>query len=209
MGGHQATANRWNNRPAVPRANEVVFDRDKVLKGVKLILEGVGEDPSREGLERTPIRMLEYFEEVLSGMTQDPAVELRKYSTANLDEMIILRDISFYSLCEHHLLPFFGRIHVAYIPQSGKVAGFDNMVRVVEILTRRLQVQERLTTEIADAMQEAISPKGVLIIIEAEHLCLTMRGTKKQGNKIVTSSIRGMMRKDATRAEALSLIHAH
>lgn len=187
----------------------MVFDRDKVLKGVKLILEGVGEDPSREGLERTPIRMLEYFEEVLAGMNQDPAVELRKYSTANLDEMIILRDISFYSLCEHHLLPFFGRIHVAYIPQSGKVAGFDNMVRVVEILTRRLQVQERLTTEIADAMQEAISPKGVLIIIEAEHLCLTMRGTKKQGNKIVTSSIRGMMRKDATRAEALSLIHAH
>lgn len=208
MGELQGTVNRWNNRPAVPRVSVVGFDRDKVLKGVRLILEGVGENPDREGLERTPDRMVEYFEEVLDGMGQDPAVELKKYSTANVDEMIILRDISFYSLCEHHLLPFFGKIHLAYIPQSGKVAGFDNMVKVVEILSRRLQVQERLTTDIADAMQEAISPKGVLIVIEAEHLCLTMRGTKKPGNRIVTSAIRGMMRKDATRAEALSLIHA-
>jgi len=184
----------------------VAFDRDKIIKGVTLILEGVGEDPHREGLERTPERMVEYFEEVLSGTYQDPAVELRKYTTSNKDEMIIVKDISFYSLCEHHILPFFGKVHIAYIPQNDKVAGFDKMVKVVEILSHRLQVQERMTTEIADAMHEAIQPKGVLIVVEAEHLCLTMRGMKKPGNKIVTSAIRGIMRKDATRAEALALL---
>jgi len=184
----------------------VAFDRKKIEEGVRLILEGVGEDVNREGLQRTPERMVEYFEEVLAGYNEDPAKELRKYTTSNKDEMIILKDISFYSLCEHHLLPFFGKVHIAYIPADDKVAGFDNMVRVVEILSQRLMVQERMTTDIADAMHEAIQPKGVLIVVEAEHLCLTMRGRKKPGNKIVTSAIRGMMRKDATRAEALSLI---
>jgi GTP cyclohydrolase I len=187
----------------------VAFDRKKIARGVRLILEGVGEDPDREGLQRTPERMVEYFEEVLAGISQDPAVELKKYTTSNRDEMIIVKDLSFYSLCEHHLLPFFGRVHLAYIPQNDKVAGFDKMVQVVEILSRRLQVQERMTTEIADAMQEAIQPKGVLVVVEAEHLCLTMRGLKKPGNRIVTSAIRGIMRKDATRAEALTLISGH
>lgn len=171
-----------------------------------LILDGIGEDRDREGLKRTPERMAEYFEEVLSGYDHDPTAELKKYTTNNKDEMIIIKDLSFYSLCEHHLLPFFGKVHIAYIPQNNKVAGFSNMVRVVEILTHRLQVQERLTTEIADAMAEAIKPKGVLIVVEAEHLCLTMRGEKKPGNKIVTSAIRGGMRRDATRAEALALL---
>ena len=170
------------------------------------MLEGMGEDPKREGLVRTPERIAEYYEEVLSGMSEDPAVELRKYTTKNKDEMIILKDISFYSLCEHHLLPFFGKVHIAYIPQTDMMVGFSNMVKVVEILSRRLQVQERLTSQIADSMIEATQPKGVLIVVEAEHLCLTMRGLKKPGSKIVTSAIRGQMRRPATRAEALSLI---
>lgn len=182
------------------------MDRNKIMAGVKLILEGIGEDLTREGLVRTPERMAEYFEEALAGYAEDPTQELARYTTSNKDEMIILKDISFYSLCEHHLLPFFGKVHIAYIPQNDKVAGFSNMVRVVEILARRLQVQERMTTDIADAMIQAISPKGVLIVVEAEHLCLTMRGIKKPGSKIVTSAVRGMMRRIATRNEALTLM---
>ncbi len=182
------------------------LDRSKIIAGVKLILEGIGEDLNREGLVRTPERMAEYLEEALAGYAEDPTQELARYTTSNKDEMIILKDISFYSLCEHHLLPFFGKVHIAYIPQNDKVAGFSNMVRVVEILARRLQVQERMTTDIADAMLQAISPKGVLIVVEAEHLCLTMRGIKKPGSKIVTSAVRGMMRRIATRNEALTLM---
>ncbi|HOP07671.1 MAG TPA: GTP cyclohydrolase I FolE [candidate division Zixibacteria bacterium] len=182
------------------------FDSKKISKGVKLILEGIGEDLDREGLVRTPERMVEYFEEVLDGYREDPAAELSKYTTSNKDEMIILKDISFYSLCEHHLLPFFGKAHIAYIPQNDKVAGFSNMVRVVEILSKRLQVQERMTSEIADSIVKAIQCKGVLVVVEAEHLCLTMRGIKKPGSKIVTSAIRGAMRRTATRYEALSLL---
>lgn len=182
------------------------FNREKIIQGARLMLEGMGEDPGREGLLRTPERIAEYFEEVLAGMHQDPAVELRKYTTKNKDEMIILKDISFFSLCEHHLLPFFGKVHIAYIPQTDMMVGFSNMVRVVEILSRRLQVQERMTSQIADSIIEAVQPKGVLIVVEAEHLCLTMRGLKKPGSMIVTSAIRGMMRRAPTRAEALSLI---
>ena len=155
---------------------------------------------------RTPERMAEYFEEVLSGYDSDPAAELRKYTTSNKDEMIILKDISFFSLCEHHLLPFFGKVHIAYIPQNDKVAGFSNMVNVIDILSHRLQVQERMTSQIADAMLKALDPKGVLVVVEAEHLCLTMRGTKKLGSRIVTSAVRGILRKTATRYEALSLM---
>ncbi|MFH1687436.1 MAG: GTP cyclohydrolase I FolE [bacterium] len=182
------------------------IDRKKIAEGVRLILQGIGEDTDREGLQRTPERMVEYYEEVLAGYNEDPAAELRRYTTSNRDELIILKDISFYSLCEHHLLPFFGKAHIAYIPQDDKVAGFSNMVRVVEILSKRLQVQERMTTEIADAIVKAIDCKGVLVVVEAEHLCLTMRGIKKPGSKIVTSAIRGIMRKTATRYEALTLL---
>lgn len=182
------------------------MDRKKIEQGVKLILEGIGEDFAREGLKRTPERIAEYYEEVLAGYAEDPATELGKYTTSNRDEMIILKDISFYSLCEHHLLPFFGKAHIAYIPQDDKVAGFSNMVRVVEILSKRLQVQERMTTQIADAIVAAINCKGVLVVVEAEHLCLTMRGIKKPGSKIVTSAIRGGMRRTATRIEALNLL---
>ncbi len=184
----------------------MAINRKKIEKGVRLILEGVGEDLKREGLLRTPERIAEYLEEVLAGYTEDPSQELSKYTTSNKDEMIIIKDISFYSLCEHHMLPFFGKVHIAYIPQNDKVAGFSNIVRVVEILARRLQVQERMTTDIADAMQTAIAPKGILIVVQAEHLCLTMRGIKKPGSKVVTSAVRGMMRRLATRNEALSLM---
>ncbi len=184
----------------------MAFDREKIMQGVRLILEGVGEDLEREGLVRTPERMAEYLEEALSGYAQDPTAELKRYTTSNKDEMIIIKDISFYSLCEHHMLPFFGKVHIAYIPQNDKVAGFSNMVHVIEILARRLQVQERMTTDIADAMQSAIQPKGVLIVVQAEHLCLTMRGIKKPGSKVVTSAVRGMMRRIATRNEALTLM---
>jgi len=184
----------------------VAFDREKIIAGVKMMLEGVGEDLSREGLQRTPERIAEFYEEVLAGYNDDPTHELRRYTTSNKDEMIILKDISFFSLCEHHLLPFFGKVHVAYIPQDDKMAGFSNMVRVVEILSQRLLVKERMTTEIADSITKAIGAKGVLVVVEAEHLCLTMRGIKKPGSKVVTSAIRGIMRKTATRIEALNLL---
>ena len=186
----------------------VAIDREKIIRGVKLILEGVGENLTREGRERTPERIDEFYEEVLAGMEQDPAVELRKYTTKNKDEMIILRDISFFSLCEHHLLPFFGHIHIAYIPQNDKMVGFSNMIKVIDILTKRLQVQERLTSQIADSIVDALGAKGVLVVIEAEHLCMTMRGLKAPGSLIVTSAVRGMMRRDATRSEALTLIES-
>ncbi len=182
------------------------INKTKIRQGVKLLLEGVGESVRREGLRHTPERIAEFYEEALSGIDADPTVELRKYTTKNKDEMIILRDISFFSLCEHHLLPFFGAIHIAYIPQNNKMVGFSSMIRVVEMFSKRLQVQERMTSQIADSIVEALKPKGVLIVVEAEHLCLTMRGTRKPGSRIITSAIRGMMRKNATRSEALSLI---
>ena len=184
----------------------MAMDRTKIIEGVRLIIEGIGEDPRREGLQRTPERVFEYFDEVLDGYALDPTTELRKYTTSNKDEMITLKDISFYSLCEHHILPFFGKVHMAYIPQHDKVAGFSNLVNVVEILSHRLQVQERMTTQIADSIVEAINCKGLLVVVEAEHLCLTMRGAKKPGSRIVTSAIRGMMRKTATRIEALTML---
>lgn len=170
------------------------------------MLEGMGEDPEREGLVRTPERIAEFYKEALAGMHEDPAVELRQYTTKNKDEMIILRNMAFYSLCEHHLLPFYGRVNIAYIPQTDHMVGFSNVARVVEILSRRLQVQERMTSEIADSIVEATDAKGVLVVVEAEHLCLMMRGQKKPGSRIVTSAIRGMMQRNATRSEALSLI---
>lgn len=184
----------------------MAIDSAKVKRGVKLILEGIGEKPTREGLRRTPERIAEFYAEVLAGMDKDASIELRHYTTKNKDEMIILRDISFFSLCEHHLLPFFGNVHIAYIPQKDKMVGFSSMMLVIDILSKRLQVQERMTSEIADSIVEALGAKGVLVVVEAEHLCLTMRGIKKPGSKIITSAIRGMMRRNATRSEALALI---
>jgi len=184
------------------------FDAEKVRRGVRLILEGVGEDPDREGVMETPERVTEMYREVLAGIGRDPTDELTVVKGAGHDEMIMVRDIPLYSLCEHHLTPFSGRAHVAYIPnEDGRITGLSKIARVVDLLAKRLQVQERLTTQIADAFDEALEPKGVFVVIEAEHLCMTMRGVKKPGSVTVTSAVRGRFRTDArTRAEAMSLI---
>jgi GTP cyclohydrolase I len=183
------------------------MDKDKIIRGVQLILDGIGEDSNREGLKRTPERVFEFYKEFLSGIKSKPEKALKLYTTPNKDELIIVKDISFYSMCEHHLLPFFGKVHIAYIPQENKITGFSNLVKIVETLAHRPTVQEELTSSIADTMIKVIEPKGLLVIIEAEHLCLTMIGVKNTGSNTVTSAVRGILRKQATRAEAMSLIN--
>ncbi|MCP4703419.1 MAG: GTP cyclohydrolase I FolE [candidate division Zixibacteria bacterium] len=183
------------------------MDKEKITKGVQLILEGIGEDLNREGLKRTPERVYEFYKEFLGGINRKPEKALKLYTTPNKDELIIVKDISFYSMCEHHLLPFFGKVHVAYIPQENKITGFSNLVKIVEALAHRPTVQEELTSSIADTIIKVVAPKGLLVIIEAEHLCLTMIGVKNTESNTVTSAVRGILRKQATRAEAMSLIN--
>jgi len=173
---------------------------------VRLILEGIGEDPEREGLQRTPQRVAEFYIETFSGVGVDPRKKVSLYTADNRDELIIVRDIPFYSMCEHHLLPFFGKAHVAYIPGNNKITGFSHLVQVIETLARRPTTQEMLTSEAANIINRIVRPKGVLVITEAEHLCLTMRGIKKPGTLTTTSAIRGILRKEETRAEAFALI---
>lgn len=169
-----------------------------------MILAGVGEDPERDGLRETPRRVADLYEELLGGMGTEAAPVLTTVAGAGFDEMIMVRDIPLHSLCEHHMLPFIGRAHVAYVPsRDGRITGLSKIARVVDLFSRRLQVQERLTTQIADALDEALSPRGVFVVIEAEHLCMTMRGVKAPGAKTVTSAVRGLFRDDArTRQEA-------
>jgi GTP cyclohydrolase I len=183
-----------------------MIDKAKIERAVELLLEGIGEDLHRQGLCGTPARVAEACTEIFCGVDADPTREIQFCTTPNQDEMILVRDIPFYSICEHHLLPFFGRAHVAYIPSEDRIAGFSSLVRVIEMMAKRPQMQERLTTEIADTLVEALEPKGILVVIEAEHMCLTMRGVKKPGSLTVTSAMRGIMRKEATRAEAFALI---
>ena len=185
------------------------MDREKMEHAVRLLLEAMGEDLSREGLMATPRRVAEMYNEILSGMHRDPAEPLTLYRAKNQDEMIMVKDIPFYSLCEHHLLPFFGDVHVAYIPEDDRITGFSSLVRVVEVHAKRLQLQERLTTDIADTLLTVLKPKGVLVVIEAEQMCLTMRGVKKPGTRTLTSAVRGIMRQEASRAEAFSMIMGH
>ncbi|MFC1538829.1 GTP cyclohydrolase I FolE [Candidatus Latescibacterota bacterium] len=182
------------------------MDIEKIKKGVSLILEGIDEDINREGLYDTPERVASYYADMFSGLSKDPGKAIKVYTTKNHDEMIILRDISFVSICEHHLLPFFGRIHIVYIPDCDKIAGFSSLARIVDVLSKRPQLQERMTTEVADYVIKAINPKGVMVVMEAEHMCMTIRGVKKPGSKVMTSAIRGIMRKGPTRAEAYSMI---
>ena len=191
-----------------PGRSEDRFDDEKVRRGVRLILEGVGEDPDREGLADTPGRVAEMYREVLAGVAREPTEVLSVVKGAGHDEMIMVRDIPLHSYCEHHLVPFTGRAHVAYIPnRDGRITGLSKVARLVDLLSKRLQVQERLTTQIADALDEALEPRGVFVVIEAEHLCMTMRGVKKPGSITVTSAVRGRFRSDArTRAEAMALI---
>jgi GTP cyclohydrolase I len=184
------------------------LDRTKVERGVRLILEGIGEDPDREGIAGTPQRVADMYQEVFSGYWHDASQVVTVIAGAGHDEMIMVRDIPLYGVCEHHLLPFVGRAYVAYIPnRDGRITGLSKIARLVDLLSKKLQVQERLTTEIADALEKALEPRGVFVMIEAEHLCMTMRGVKKPGSVTVTSAVRGGFRSDArTRSEALELI---
>jgi GTP cyclohydrolase IA len=181
------------------------IDHAKIEKAVRMILEGIGEDPDRDGVKETPRRISEMYEEIFSGVGIDPTPVPTVVQGANFDEMIMVKDIPLQSLCEHHLLPFSGKAHVAYIPnKDGRITGLSKLARVVDILSKRPQVQERLTTEIADTIERALEPRGVFVLIEAEHLCMTMRGVKKPGSMTVTSAVRGLFRNDArTRQEAL------
>lgn len=179
----------------------------KIEKAVKDILEAIGEDTKREGLRNTPSRVAKMYAEVFSGIGTDAAKELSVFHNEGTEEMVMVRDIPFYSICEHHLVPFFGKAHLVYIPKKGRITGLSKLVRVLEALAKRPQVQERLTGQIADTLMKKLSPHGVLVIIEAEHLCMSMRGVKKPGSVTITSAVRGIFRKNAsTRAEALSLI---
>jgi GTP cyclohydrolase I len=183
------------------------IDLDRIARGVRLILEGIGEDPNRPGLRRTPQRVAEMYAELTVGMREDPHEHVVPLPGDTHDEMVIVKDISIASLCEHHLAPFVGRCHIAYIPKDGRILGLSKLARLAETYARRLQVQERLTSQIADTLYEALRPLGVMVVIEAEHTCMTLRGVKKAGAVTITSAIRGGFRKDSrTRAEAMALI---
>jgi GTP cyclohydrolase IA len=184
------------------------MDPEIIEQAVRDILKGIGEDPSRQGLERTPQRVAEMFEEIFAGVGKDPTEVIDVVFDADHDEMIMVRDIPLYSVCMHHLIPFLGKAHVAYIPnKQGQITGLSKIARLVDIVSKKPQVQERLTTEIADALEKALNPRGVLVVIEAEHLCMSMRGIRKAGSQTVTSAVRGIFRtNDATRAEAMGLI---
>lgn len=184
-----------------------MFDRKKLEKAVRMILEAIGEDPEREGLRDTPARVARMYQEIFCGLDEDPRAHLQVLFTEDHEEMVLVRDIPFYSMCEHHLLPFFGKAHVAYIPRKGQITGLSKLARAVETIAKRPQLQERLTCTIADMIMESLNPLGVLVVVEAEHMCMTMRGVKKSGSRTVTSAVRGLFKtKQATRAEAFSLI---
>jgi len=183
------------------------MDAKKIEKGIRLLLEGVDEDPERAGLKATPRRVASMFLEILGGSSEDPAKHLRTIHEEKHDEMVIIKNIPLYSMCEHHLLPFAGVAHVAYIPKAGRIVGLSKIARVVDIFSRRLQVQERLTKQVADILSEHLQPLGVMVVIEAEHMCMSMRGAKKPKSVTITSAVRGSFRTNsATRAEAMMLI---
>ncbi len=186
----------------------MAVDIERVRAAVSELLTAIGEDPGRDGLVDTPSRVASMYEELFSGLHDDPARHLKVTFAAEHDEMVMVRDIPFASLCEHHLVPFLGKAHVAYIPaDDGRITGLSKLARLVDGYARRLQVQERMTNEIADAIATVLSPRGVLVVLEAEHLCMSMRGVKKPGTVTITSSVRGLFRSDvATRAEAMQFI---
>jgi GTP cyclohydrolase IA len=188
---------------------KATVDTARVARAVSEILAAIGEDPEREGLLSTPERVAAMYEELFSGIADDPSRHLTVTFAAEHDEMVMVREIPFASVCEHHMIPFIGRAHVAYIPNDdGRITGISKLARLVDGFARRLQVQERMTTQIADAIESALAPRGVLVVVEAEHLCMSMRGVKKPGTVTVTSAVRGLFRNDpATRAEAMQFIH--
>ena len=174
-----------------------MVDKKKIEEGVRLILEGIGEDVNREGLLETPNRIARMYEEIFAGLYQDAKEPLSKTFRADNEEMVIEKDIVFYSTCEHHFMPFYGKAHVAYIP-NGRVVGLSKLARTVEVFAKRPQIQEQLTTQVADALMEHLNAKGVMVMMEAEHMCMTMRGIKKPGSKTVTFAMRGAFEQDET-----------
>ena len=189
------------------KQNKKKVDLEKIAAGVRLMLEGMGEDVTRDGLIKTPERVANFYAELTSGMWQDAKAEIVPLPGDSHDEMVIVKDISIASVCEHHLAPFVGKVHIAYIPKNGRIVGLSKLARIAEIFSHRLQVQERLTQQIAQTLYEELEPRGVMVVMEAEHTCMTLRGVKKPGAKTITSSVLGGFRKDArTRAEAMSLI---
>jgi GTP cyclohydrolase IA len=195
-------------RSVDPDVDGPPVDRARIERAVREILLAIGEDPDRDGLARTPARVADMFGEIFAGLAEDPARHLVVRFDANHDEMVMVRDIPLYSTCEHHLVPFVGKAHVAYIPgDDGRITGLSKLARLVDGFARRPQVQERLTTQVADTIDEVLHPKGVLVVIEAEHLCMSMRGVRKPGSLTVTSAVRGLFKSNAaTRAEAMGFI---
>lgn len=183
------------------------MDMQKIENAVRDILEAIGEDPNREGLTETPARVARMYAEIFSGLGDDPRRHLKMFDEPGNDEMVIVRDIPMYSMCEHHLIPFMGKAHIAYIPQNGKVIGLSKLARIVDCFAKRPQLQERLTAQIADFLCDELSPLGVAVVIEAQHLCMTMRGARAAGSETRTCALRGVMRSDArTRAEVIALL---
>jgi GTP cyclohydrolase I len=183
-----------------------LIDQDKIRKAVRFLLEAIGEDPSRPGLVETPDRVARMCAEIFSGIGSSPSEEVELFPTENEDEMIIVRDLPFYSMCEHHLLPFWGFVSIAYIPKNNLVTGFSNLARIVRLFAARPQLQERMTVEIAETLMEKLKPLGVFVVMRAQHLCLMMRGERVHGTWTVTSAMRAAMRREATRLEALHLM---
>jgi GTP cyclohydrolase IA len=183
------------------------IDLEKIAQGVRLMLEGMGENPDRDGLKETPRRVADFYAELTEGLRQDASEHIKALPGDSHDEMVIVKDITFASVCEHHLAPFFGKCHIAYIPSGGRIVGLSKLARITDIFSKRLQVQERLTQQIAETLFDNLQPLGVMVVMEAEHTCMTMRGVKKAGSKTITSAVLGGFRKDPrTRAEAMSLI---
>lgn len=185
------------------------MDKERIEKAVREILIAIGEDPDREGLLDTPKRIANMYEEIFSGINEDPGKHLQVYfEEEKHEELVLVKDIPFYSMCEHHLVPFFGKVHVGYLPKDGKLTGLSKLARVVETVSKRPQLQERLTSTVADIITRELNPYGVIVVVEAEHMCMTMRGVKKPGSKTVTSAVRGLFNRDAkARAEAIALIN--
>ncbi|MDR0486260.1 MAG: GTP cyclohydrolase I FolE [Elusimicrobiota bacterium] len=184
------------------------FDEKKAQEAIKLLLESFGEDLNREGLKRTPQRVAQFYKEALAGNNINPLdFASVAYSDENYEEIVLLKDISFYSICEHHLLPFFGKAHIAYIPKKNKIIGISKLIKLIEVFASRLQLQERMSKQIADALMKAASPQGAAVVLEAEHLCMSMRGVKKTGASVITSAMRGIFLKDMrARAEVMALL---
>ncbi len=184
------------------------MNKAKIAEAVRMILEAIGENPEREGLRDTPRRVADMYEEILAGVGQDASQVLEVYfTTEDHEEVVMVKDIPFYSICEHHLTPFFGKAHVAYIPRKGRLTGISKLARVIDLLAKRPQLQERITSQAAEMIMERLNPHGVMVVVEAEHLCMSMRGVKKPGSFTVTSAVRGVFAKNpATRAEAIGLI---